>query len=604
MDRNWILAIALSLGVLLFWEVFVVGPQQAAYRAAREAASQTEETSEGAGTNSSDAAGLGSTEPVAVETLDEALAEGPGRVPVDTPNLDGSINLAGGRIDDVLLKRYREELDPNSPEIRVLRPREAQFGHYVELGWSLAGKRSGDATWTAPAGAKLTPSTPVTLTLRQGGFVFEKKFEIDDNFMFTVTQTVRNETQQAATLTPYGLVVQRGVPNDLKNYMILFEGPVGVVGGKLYERRYKKLLKTGRSAVRETGTGGWLGITKKYWLAAAIPPQDAAFTAVIDKIGTAENPIFRSSYVMDPTVLEPGKSVSLTSHIFAGAKDVDILQSYEHKPEKGGLGVLDFDKAIDWGTIFWPLTRPIFYTLNFFGDLTGNFGVAILILTLIVKALLFPVANKAFETASKMKKLQPQVKKLQERYANDKTKLQQEMMALYQREKMNPVAGCFPVLIQMPIFFSLYKTLFVTIELRHEPFFGWIRDLSAPDPTSVFNLFGLLPYDPTTIPVIGGMLGIGVLPLLMGGAMWFQTKLNPPPNDPVQAQMFAMMPIVFTFLFARFAAGLVLYWFWNTSLSILQQWIIMKRNGVSIDWGERLKLPGFLSRKKKPAPGE
>ncbi|MFQ5563034.1 MAG: membrane protein insertase YidC [Parvularculaceae bacterium] len=601
MDRNLILAVALSAGILILWQVFVAGPQEEAYRAAREAAEQADAASDAA-VPGADAADLGVIEPAAADSLDEALAETPGRVPIDTPSLDGSINLLGGRIDDVMLKRYREELDPESSEIRVLRPRAAKYGHYIEHGWATAGENTGGATWSAPEGARLTPETPVTLTLRRDGLVYEKTFEVDERFMFTVTQTVRNESNEAATLTPYGIVVQRGVPDDLKNFMILHEGPVGIIGGKLYERKYKKLQKTNRSTVREEGTGGWLGITKKYWLAAAIPPQDAPFTGGIDKTGPETNPLFRASYALNPVALQSGETLSITSHAFAGAKDVDILQSYEHAPDKGGLGVLDFDKAIDWGHLFF-LTRPIFYTLNFFGDLIGNFGVAILILTLIIKAILFPVANKAFETASKMKKLQPQVKKLQERYKDDKQKMQQEMMALYQREKMNPLAGCIPILIQMPIFFALYKTLFVTIELRHEPFFGWIRDLAAPDPTTVFNLFGLLPYDPTAIPAIGGLLGIGVLPLLMGAAMWFQTKLNPPPADPMQAQMFAMMPIVFTFLFARFAAGLVLYWFWNTALSILQQWLIMKKNGVSIDWGERFKLPSFLT-KKKPVAGE
>jgi YidC/Oxa1 family membrane protein insertase len=352
--------------------------------------------------------------------------------------------------------------------------------------------------------------------------------------------------------------------------------------------------------VEESGIGGWVGITNKYWLAAAIPPQDEEIKASLSNIGDETAPIFRASYTLPSRTVAPGETFTQVSNIFGGAKDVDILQSYEAEPEDGGLGVHDFDKAVDWGHLFF-LTRPIFYTLNFFGDLIGNFGVAILILTLIIKALLFPIANKGYESMSKMKKLQPEIEKLKTRFGDDKMKMQQAMMELYKKEKMNPMAGCIPILFQMPIFFALYKTLFVTMEMRHEPFILWIKDLSAPDPTTVFNLFGLLPYDPTALPVIGAFMGIGVLPLLMGVAMWFQTKLNPPPADPVQAQIFGMMPFVFVFIFAPFAAGLVLYWFWNTTLSILQQWVIMKKNGVTVDWGERFKLPG---RKKTPAPGE
>jgi len=426
--------------------------------------------------------------------------------------------------------------------------------------------------------------------------------------MFTVEQTVRNESDETQTITPYGLVIQRGIPNDLRNFMILHEGPIGVVRDAerkkqwLLQRKYKKIINKG--GLDAAGDLGWVGITNKYWLAAAIPPQGETFKAALGNVGDAENPIFRSSYALNPRTIEPGAETALTSYLFGGPKDVDLLQSYEAKKENGGLNVFDFDKSVDWGN-FSFLTRPIFYTLDFFGDLVGNFGVAILLLTLVIKAILFPLANKAYESMAKMKKLQPEVEKLRKRYSGDdeKMKLQQEMMALYKKEKMNPLAGCLPILVQMPIFYALYKTLFVTIELRHEPFIAWIKDLSAPDPTSIFNLFGLIPYDPTAIPMIGMFLGIGVLPLMMGVAMWFQTKLNPPPADPMQAQIFAMMPIVFTFLFASFAAGLVLYWFWNTALSILQQWVIMKRNGVEIDWGERFN---FLKRDKpaKPAPGE
>lgn len=596
MDRNLILAIVLSIGVLVAWDLMVAGPQREAMKQAREVAAQQAEQVEQAG----DVAGLEELEPNGAPiAVDEALAQAPGRVPIRTPDLEGSINLRGGRIDDLKLTQYYETLD-REETIRLLTPREAEHGHYVQLGWLAAGETGQQAVWSAPEGAVLTPQTPVTLTRTQGDLVFEKIISVDERYMFTVDQTVRNLGGEAQSLTPYALVVQRNLPQDFRAWMILHEGPLGVIGQALYERKYKTLAKNKNKAIEQSGVGGWVGITNKYWLAAAVPPQDEEMEATLDNIGTEAEPIFRASYSLPQRTLGAGESLSLTSHIFGGPKDVDVLQSYEATPEDGGLGVHDFDKAVDWGKLFF-LTRPIFYTLDFFGELTGNFGVAILILTLIVKILLFPLANKGYESMSKMKKLQPEIKKLQERYADDKMKMQQEMMALYKKEKMNPLAGCLPILLQMPIFYALYKTLFVTIEMRHEPFIFWIKDLSAPDPTTIFNLFGLLPYDPTAAPMIGAFLGIGVLPILMGVAMWFQTKLNPPPADPMQAQIFAMLPFVFVFIFAPFAAGLVLYWFWNTALSILQQWLIMKKNGVSVDWGSRFKLPG---RKKTPAPGE
>ncbi len=594
MDRNFLLAIVLSLAVLLGWDLMVAGPQREQLREAREAAAEAQITEQ-----DREIAGLSGMEAEEETiTVDQAIAQSPGRIAIRTPSLEGSINLEGGRIDDLKLTQYREELDPTSPTIRLLSPRETEHGHYAQNGWVADGDVGENALWTAPANAQLTPSTPVTLTRRQGDLVFEKTISVDDRYMFEIEQTVRNQGNEAEAITPYALVVQRGIPDDLKNFMILHEGPVGVIGDRLYERKYNKLKKNKNKNVDASGEGGWVGITNKNWLAAAVPPQSEEMTASLANVGTEAAPIFRASYALPTRTLPAGETMSLTSHVFGGAKDVDVLMSYEAKPEDGGLGVYDFDKAVDWGNLFF-LTRPIFYTLNFFGDLIGNFGIAILILTLVIKAFLFPLANKGYESMSKMKKLQPEIKKLQERYPDDKQKLQQEMMGLYKKEKLNPLAGCLPILLQMPIFYALYKTLFVTIELRHQPFL-YIQDLSAQDPTTIFNLFGLLPYDPTALPVIGAFLGIGVLPLLMGIAMWFQTKLNPPPTDPVQGQIFAMLPFVFVFIFAPFAAGLVLYWFWNTALSIFQQWFIMKKNGVDVDWGERLPF----MKKKTPAPGE
>jgi len=599
MDRNTILAIVLSAAVLLGYEL-TFGQQIREYR---QAEMETQEAAQPQGTQTSaDTVERTPQTPggAIVASLEEALSEAPGRVDIDTPALRGSINLAGGRLDDLVLKNYRETVDPDSPNIQLLRPQNVKNGQFIEQGWVVAGAPTAGKRWQVKSGETLTPQSPLVLTREEGGLVFTKTISVDDLYLFTIEQTVQNTTENAISLKPYALVFQRGIPDNLVGGAILHEGAVGIVGEKLYDRKFKKLAK-GREIAAE-GTGGWVGITNKYWLASAIPPQDVPFNAVYRNDGTETSPLFRTSYQLPAQIIEGKGTVSLTSYIFAGAKDVDILRGYEAKVEDGGLGITDLDKSVDWGSLNF-LTRPIFWLLNFFGDLIGNFGVAILLLTLVIKALLFPLANKGYESMTKMKKLQPQLEKLKERHGDDKMKMQQEMMALYKREKLNPLAGCLPILIQMPIFFALYKVLFVTLELRHEPFIGWITDLSAPDPTSIFNLFGLLPYDPTAVPLIGTFLGLGVLPLIMGAAMWFQMSLSPPPPDPTQRQIMQMLPIVFTFLFAGFAAGLVIYWIWNTLLSIAQQVIIMKRNGVDVEWRDRFSFlfPKSKSDAKSPA---
>ncbi|PQA89193.1 membrane protein insertase YidC [Hyphococcus luteus] len=596
MDRNVILAIVLSMGVFLAWDFFVLSPQRDAQRAA-QAEQATQEAEAEAQSMDPNISGL--TDEKAALTVEEAIANSTARVPIKTPTLEGSINLKGGRLDDLKLMQYHQTVDDKSPPIRLLSPADTEHGHYMQQGWAVGRDTAAHAQWTVAEGDVLTPQTPVTLKRESGGVAYEKTISVDDKYMFTVTQTVTNTSGDSKTLLPYAAVVQRNMPLDYIHRMILQEGPLGVIGTKLYERKYNKLKKNKDAKIEESGVGGWVGITNKFWLAASIPPADAEIKATLANTSKTDEPVFQSYYEMKPVTLEPGETQTMQSYMFGGPKDVDLLQSYEHKPENGGLGIYDFDKAVDWGHLFF-LTRPIFYTLNFFGDTIGNFGVAILLLVLIIKLILFPLANKGYESMSKMKKLQPEIKKLQERYEDDKMKLQQEMMALYKKEQLNPLAGCLPILLQMPIFFALYKTLFVTIELRHQPFL-YISDLSAPDPTTIFNLFGLLPFDPTVLPIIGGLLGIGFLPLLMGVAMWFQTKLNPPPADPVQAQIFGLMPFVFVFIFASFAAGLVLYWFWNTTLGIFQQWYIMKKNGVKVELGQRLNLPWA---KKDAAAGD
>lgn len=592
MDRNLIMAIVLSAAVLFGYEVLIGAPQREAIEAARKA--QAEQAGQQVDPSGKLTKEAGFDTAPSFLNLDTALADSPGRVTIDTPRLSGSINLRGGRFDDLELRDYRETLEGDSGNIQLLKPQRTQDGHYIEQGWLSGTGNSSKEIWQVKSGDTLTPTTPVTLIRSKDGLTFEKTISVDENYMFSIEQKVTNTTTEDTSLIPYALVIQQGLPEALRGGAILHEGAVGVVGKKLYDTKYKKLSEG--KTVEASGTGGWVGITNKYWLAAAIPPQDQSFNVTYVNDGKQKGKeIFRTSYLLSAIAIPAGGTAKVSSRVFGGAKEVKTLQAYEVNTADGRLGVVDFDKAVDWGWLNF-LTRPIFFVLEFFGSLVGNYGVAILLLTLCIKALLFPLANKGYESMTKMKKLQPQLEKLRTRHEDDKMKLQQEMMGLYKKEGVNPMAGCLPILIQMPIFFALYKTLFVTLELRHEPFFGWIKDLSAPDPTNLFNLFGLIPFDPTSLPLIGTFLGIGVLPILMGAAMWFQMSLNPPPPDPVQRQIFAFLPLIFVFLFAGFSAGLVVYWIWNTVLSVAQQLVIMKKNGVTVEWRERFS---FLFPKNK-----
>ncbi|MCQ8184926.1 membrane protein insertase YidC [Parvularcula maris] len=586
MDRNILVFVGLALLILIGWDVLVTGPQREAYQEARRQA----------GIEAAEQAGPDLTQGLEIPTVDatltriEALQQAPGRIAVETPTMIGSINLRGATIDDISLKNYRTSVDDDAPLVHVLSPRSTETATYIRSGIIIDGKSDDAAVWEAPEGARLTPETPVTLTRQEGDIRHELTISVDGAFMFTSDHTVTNTGGDQAVLLPYGFAVQKNLPDDLKNFMILFEGPLGVVDGELFSKKYKKLDKASNSVATE-GSGGWAGITDKYWLAAAIPPQDQSFELKLARVEGARAPTYRSSYQLDGFYLAAGEATTVTSNMFAGAKVVEVLRGYED-----GLGISDFDKAVDWGMLFF-LTRPIFHTMHFFAELTGNYGVAILLLTLVIKALLFPLANASYKSMANMRKVTPEMTRIREKYAEDKLKQQQEMMALYKKHKINPAAGCLPVLLQMPIFFALYKVLFTTIEIRHEPFL-YISDLSEQDPTSFLNLFGLLPFDPTGIPFIGA---IGVLPLLMGAAMWVQTKLNPPPADPVQAQVFGFLPLIFIFIFAPFAAGLVLYWFWNTFLGVVQQYFIMKRAGVEVDLVGNIKQTFQRKPAEKPA---
>jgi YidC/Oxa1 family membrane protein insertase len=617
-NRNLLIAIALSIAVLLGWNYFYGAPQAEKQRLAQQAAQQhtaqpgaqpapgaQPPSPSQAGGPAAPVPGTTPTTPAAttVETREAALARSP-RVSIATPSLSGSINLRGGRIDDVVLKNYREQVDPHSPNIVLFSPSGSPQADYAEFGF--VGRQPdtvpGPTTvWTADS-TTLTPDRPLTLTYDNGqGLLFTRTISVDDKSMFTVRDAVENRSGAPVSLYPYGLVSRHGKPSTL-GYYVLHEGLVGVLGDQgLQEWKYDAVDKgepvPGQNTVGHVWnsvTGGFVGITDKYWAAAVIPDQTQTYQGSFTSRQEGTGHVYQANMLGQARTIEPGATTEVSSRLFAGAKEVRVVDQYAET-----LGIKNFDLLIDWGW-FYFITKPLFKVLNFFYHLFGNFGVSILIVTVLLKVLFFPLANKSYASMAKMKAVQPEMVAIRERFADDKMKQQQALMELYKKERINPVAGCWPVLIQIPVFFALYKVLFVTIEMRHAPFFGWIRDLAAPDPTSIFNLFGLIPYDPAAVPVIGHFLMLGVWPIIMGITMWFQMKMNPEPADPVQKQVFAWMPIIFTFMLGSFPAGLVIYWAWNNTLSVTQQYLIMRRHGVKVELWDNLRN---AFARKAPAKG-
>jgi YidC/Oxa1 family membrane protein insertase len=565
-QKNLILAFALALGVLLVWDMFVFQPERKRMEAQIAATDAANPASSAPSASPGDLSAP--TPDVAPQALTLGRSDALGatqRLPFENTRITGSIALTGGALDDLTLKGYNEAVD-SAENVVLLSPAKTQRPYFIQIGWTapqgsalaLPGAR---AQWTAD-GAKLTPTTPVTLSWNNGaGLVFKRTYKLDENYLFTVTQTVENTTQTPVQLFPYGNIYRENLPK-LENFFVLHEGPLGVFEGSLKEVDYDDIREDGAQSF--TSEDGWVGITDKYWLTTLVPSQGDKFTAKMEQpSGKAD--AYRVNFVEDARTIPAGGSASVTNAVFAGAKEVELIDSYEQT-----LGIRMFDRTIDWGW-FYFLTKPIFYALKFFYGIVGNFGIAIILLTVAIKAVLFPLANKQFESFAKMKVLQPKMKALQERHKDDKQKLQMEMMELYKKEKVNPLSGCLPIFVQIPIFFSLYKVLFVTIEMRHAPFFGWIQDLSAPDPLTPVNLFGALDFSPPA------MIAIGIWPILMGLSMWLQQKMNPTPMDPMQAKIMSFLPIIFTFILAPFAAGLVIYWTWNNLLSILQQWVIQRK---------------------------
>jgi YidC/Oxa1 family membrane protein insertase len=596
-QNNFLIAVLLSLGILLGWQFFVTEPRLAAERAARQAqlAEATNNAPETLGLNpqtspsaapSIEGAPRVETQPLAaspqaVQALASGFTTAP-RLAIETPNLVGSIALMGARFDDLILPAYGATAAENAPRQRLLQ-RQGVTGHWqAHHGFVSGGSNitlpDEKTLWQIVEGQTLTPNSPVVLAhTTPEGVRLTQRISVDDSYMFTITQGAENKSGAPVTLYPFGQITRSGRP-ETTDLFILHEGPIGFFGSEgegLVEADYDDLLEDG--PVKHAAEEGWLGFTDKYWAAALVPPQDGKFTGRFMATAEGQLPVYRADFLLAGQSLAPGQSMQATSQFFAGAKTVDAIDGY------GDAGVTRFDLLIDWGW-FYFLTKPMFTALHFLYALIGNYGIAILLVTVLIKIAFFPLASRSYETMAKMKKLQPRMVEIREQFKEDKQAQQQELMKIYREEKLNPLAGCLPILVQIPVFFALYKVLFVTIDMRHQPFFGWIQDLSAPDPTSLFNLFGLLPFD------VPGFLLIGVWPLIMGITMFVQMQMNPPPPDPIQARMFQILPIFFTFILAGFPAGLVIYWAWNNFLSLLQQGYIMRRNGVEIELFNNLGL--------------
>ena len=628
-QRNLLLAIVFSVAVLLGYQFLFEQPRIERERAAQQAA----EAERRAAGETVEPAAPTAPPPTASESGPvlpgvpggtAGLPRAPGvaspaapaasepRAQILSSRLRGSLSLRGARFDDLLLTDYRETIEEDSAQITLFAPPGSASPYFAQFGWiatdSDIATPSAETLWSSTK-TTIEPDQPLTLTWNNGaGLVFTQEITLDRDYMFKVTQRVTNRGERSVGLRPYGLVSRTGTPDTL-GFWILHEGLLGVFGDTLKEVDYDDVSDADDGMIAQTSTGGWIGITDKYWLAALIPDQKASVASRFVHTLQDRTDKYQVDTLGDQVTILPGATVEVTERLFAGAKEVRLLDAYEEN-----LGIVNFDLAVDFGW-FYFLTKPIFYALEYFNRQIGNFGVAILLLTVLIKIAFFPLANKSYRAMSRLKKLQPEMMKIRDRFKEDRQRQNQEMMALYKKENANPVSGCFPILIQIPVFFALYKVLFVAIEMRHAPFFGWIQDLSAPDPLGILTVFGLVEW---SIPEMLQLANIGIWPLIMGGTMYLQQKLNPQPADPTQAKIFLMLPIVFTFMLGQFPAGLVIYWAWNNLLSIAQQWIIMRQMGVTMS-GQTVALPGGKTKpgagasagtaqpsgtaKAKPAPG-
>jgi YidC/Oxa1 family membrane protein insertase len=581
-SKNFLLAMVLSMAIIFGWQYFYGTPS---FIGGKPTAAEVAKI-ENAAVPGTAAAG-------SVIDRSVALNASP-RVTIDTPELAGSINLTGAQLDDLHLKNYHETANPASPIITFLSPANTASGYFADQGFVGAPGQNvklpdSKSVWTVPAGAVLSETTPVVLSFDNGnGVIFHREISISEDYLFTVRQSVENKTTSSISLLPYARVQRQGTPT-VAGYFSFFEGMLGMQNDKLVELTYAKMVDD-KAKVETPTRGGWLGFTDKYWGTSLIPEQGRDIKTTFQHLKQGEIDIYQADYVAtEPVVVAAGATGLYEDHIYAGAKIVDNVEAVGAK-----FNIANFKYMIDWGW-FWFLTQPMFMLMNWAKGLLGNFGLAILLVTVLVKLAVFPLANKSYASMSKMKKLQPEMERIKVAHPEDKMKQQQEIMELYKKEKVSPLSGCLPIFVQIPIFFSVYKVILTSIELRHAPFYGWIHDLSAPDPTSLFNLFGLIPWTPPHI------LMLGIWPILMGITMWVQMRLNPAPADPIQASMFNWMPLLFTFMLSSMPAGLVIYWTWSNLLSILQQSFIMKRNGTELDLFGNIKdsIP-FLKKKSTP----
>ena len=558
--KNILVAVVLSTLIIVGWQVLVVDPE---LKKEQAQIVKTEQSKPSAGKPSAPSLNNKTKIPQKKITRSEAVTSEL-REKLENSQITGSISLNGGLIDDVTLKNYKESLDKNSKQVVILNPKKMGTGYYLESGWASANNievPDNNSVWKLTRNRTLTPRSPIELEWEnKSGLIFQKKIELDDQYLFTVTESIKNNSKSNVDLFHYSQITRKEKP-DTQNFYILHEGLVGVVDETLQEEGYDDIKDKNQ---KYQGTSGWFGITDKYWLTAIVPQKKQAFNAEF-----TYDTAYKANYILtNPTSTRPGQTNSNSSQFFIGAKEVNVIDGYAKSAD-----INKFDLAIDWGW-FYFFTKPLFFIIDYLYKFSGNFGWAIVLLTAGIRILFFPLANYSFASMAKMKALQPEMARLKDLHKDDKQKIQAEMMTLYRKEKINPVSGCLPMLIQIPFFFAIYKMLFVTLEMRHAPFFGWIQDLSAPDPTSLFNLFGLIPWDPPSF------LMIGVWPILMGVSMWVQQKLNPAPTDPIQAKIFAFFPLFLTVMLASFPSGLVVYWTVNNVLTMAQQYVIIRKTKV------------------------
>ncbi|MDC0738336.1 membrane protein insertase YidC [Cognatishimia sp. SS12] len=584
-NKNLILATALSFIVILVW--FVLFPPPEAPVEDLTAATTAEVAPVATAPVAATPATTATTGTTATTTTAEANVEAP-RVKIETARLNGSISLQGGRIDDLSLKDYRETLDPGSDIVHLFVPRGTPGSYYALYGWAPGAGLSLDAVpgantiWSVEQGDALNLGSPVTLVWDNGaGLTFRREISIDENYLFSIKQSVQNSSDASVSLAPYGILARHGEPLEMKNFFILHEGLVAMSDGELTEADYGDIadydfnqLEGARAEVTQVSENGWIGFTDHYWMSALVPAPGSPFKSVAKY--DERRDIYQTEAVLPTQTLAAGQSVVVESQLFAGAKEWAAIRAYEK------AGIAGFLDSIDWGWFFF-LTKPIFAVLHWLNSVIGNMGWAIIALTVLIKIIVFPLAYKSYASMAKMKELQPQMEKIKEKAGDDRQAMQKAMMELYKTEKVNPASGCLPILIQIPIFFSLYKVIFVTLELRHAPWIGWIKDLSAPDPTSILNLFGLLPYSTPEPGSIFFIVSLGILPILLGLSMWLQQKLNPAPTDPTQKMIFAWMPWIFMFMLGSFASGLVIYWIANNTITFTQQYLIMRSHGYKPD---------------------